>query len=70
MPEDKFPLDIAGFSGDVRSSIQGKVGGALTMNDLTSRLLELRPESANFWIDRIESIDRSICNRRDFSSNA
>jgi hypothetical protein len=59
MPEDKLPLDIAGFSGDVRSSIQGEVGGALTMNDLTSRLLELRPEAANFWIARIKEIDRA-----------
>jgi hypothetical protein len=36
-----------------------EVGGALSMNGLASRLLELRPESATFWIDRIESIDRA-----------
>jgi hypothetical protein len=59
MPEDKLPLDLTDFSGSVRSSIQGEIGGALSMNGLASCLLELRPESATFWIDRIESIDRA-----------
>jgi hypothetical protein len=59
MPEDKLPLDLTDFSGTVRSSIQGEVGGALSMNGLASRLLELRPKSATFWIDRIGAIDRS-----------
>lgn len=59
MPDDKLPLDLMGFSGDMYSSIQGEVGGALSMNILASRLLELRPEAANFWIDRIGAIDRS-----------
>ena len=57
MPDDKLPLDIAGFSADCRSSIQGEVGGVLSMDGLARRLLELKPEAANFWIDRIESID-------------
>jgi hypothetical protein len=56
IPEDKLPLDLSDFSGDVRSSIQGEVGGALTMNGLASRLLELKPTSANFWIDRIQTM--------------
>ena len=59
MPEDKLPLDIMGFSGDMYSSIQGEVGGALSMNILARRLLELRPEAANFWIDQIGAITRS-----------
>lgn len=59
MPEDKLPLDLNGYSGDMYSSIQGEVGGALTMNKLTNRLLELRPEAANFWIDRIGAVDRA-----------
>jgi hypothetical protein len=59
MPDDKLPLDLMGFSGDMYSSIQGEVGGALTMNILANRLLELRPEAANFWIDRIGAIDRA-----------
>jgi hypothetical protein len=36
------------------------VDGTLTMNGLTDRLLELKPEAANFWIDRISNIDRSL----------
>ncbi len=59
MPDDKLPLDLTDFSGNVCSSIQGEVGGALSMNGLASRLLELKPESAKFWIDRLESLDRS-----------
>jgi hypothetical protein len=59
MPEDKLPLDIASFSGDCRCSIQGEVGGALSMNGLARRLLELKPEAAGCWIDRIASIDRA-----------
>jgi hypothetical protein len=59
MPEDKLPIDLADFSSDCRSSIQGEVGGALTMSALTQRLLELRPEAANYWIEQIESIDRA-----------
>jgi hypothetical protein len=58
MPEDKLPLDIAGFSGDCRSSIQGEVGGALTMDGLASRLLEMKPAVASSWIERIATIDR------------
>jgi hypothetical protein len=58
MPEDKLPIDLTDFSGDCRSSIQSEIGGTLTMNGLTARLLELRPEAARFWIDRIRRIDR------------
>jgi hypothetical protein len=59
MPEDKLPLDIASFSGDCRCSIQGEVGGALSMNGLARRLLELKSEAAGCWIERIASIDRA-----------
>jgi hypothetical protein len=59
MPDDKLLVNLMGFSGDMYSSIQGEVGGALSMNILASRLLELRPEAANFWIDRIGAIARS-----------
>jgi hypothetical protein len=59
MPEDKLPLDIAGFSRDCRSSIQGEVGGAITMDGLASRLLELKPEAASGWIERISAVDRA-----------
>jgi hypothetical protein len=58
MPEDKLPIDLTDFSGDCRSSIQSEIGGTLTMNGLTDRLLELRPEAARFWIDRIKRIER------------
>jgi hypothetical protein len=58
MPEDKLPLDLMDFSGDCRSSIQGKVRGMMNMNDLATSLLDLRPSTAVFWIDRIAAIDR------------
>jgi hypothetical protein len=59
MPEDKLPLDIASFSADCRSSIQGEVGGALTMDGLARRLLELKPEATTEWIERIAAVDRA-----------
>jgi hypothetical protein len=59
MPEDKLPLDIADFSADCRSSIQGEVGGALTMDGLAIRLLELKPRVASNWIERIGTVDRA-----------
>jgi hypothetical protein len=58
MPDDKLPLDIAGFSADCRSSIQGEVGGTLTMDGLARRLLELRPKAVREWIERIAAVDR------------
>ncbi len=58
MPEDKLPLDISGFSRDCRSSIQGEIGGALTMDGLARRLLDLKPEATSGWIERIATIDR------------
>lgn len=59
MPEDKLPLDLTDFSGDCRSSLLAEVGGVLSMNALAHRLLELKPEVARFWIDRIGKIERS-----------
>jgi hypothetical protein len=59
MPEDKLPIDLADFSGDCRSSIQGEIGGALNMNGLTQRLLEIKPEATSYWIEQIETIDRA-----------
>jgi hypothetical protein len=60
MPDDKLPLDIAGFSGDCRSSIQGETSGALTMNDLADRLLALKPKAAHSWIEKIAAIEHSF----------
>jgi hypothetical protein len=58
MPDDKLPLDIAGFSADCRSSIQGEVGGTLTMDGLARRLQDLRPKAASEWVERIAAVDR------------
>jgi hypothetical protein len=60
MSEDNLPLDVAVFSGDCRSSIQGEVGGALTMDDLVRCLLKLRPEATSVWIEQIATIDRPM----------
>lgn len=59
MPEDKLPLDLKDFSGSCRSSIQGRVGGPMNMNALTECLLELKAESAQYWIERIATVKRS-----------
>lgn len=59
MPEDKLPIDINGYSGDMYSSVYGEIGGALSMNKLASRLLELKPAAAKFWIAEIGKIDRA-----------
>lgn len=59
MPEDKLPIDINSYSGDMYSSIQGAVGGTLSMDKLANRLLELRPAAAKFWIAEIGKIDRA-----------
>ena len=59
MPEDKLPLDLTDYSGSVRSSIYSQDRGTLSMDDLASRLLELRPQATNYWIDRVSTIDRT-----------
>ena len=60
MPEDKLPLDLTDYSGSVRSSIYSQNGGTLSMNDLASCLLELRPQATNYWIERVSTIDRVL----------
>jgi hypothetical protein len=57
MPSDKLPLDLGAFSGSCYSSIQGNIGGTLSMSKLADRLLELKPEAAKFWIGRIGEVE-------------
>jgi hypothetical protein len=60
IPDDKLLIDLAGFSGDCRSSIQGETSGALSMDSLADRLLELKPKTAHSWIEKIAAIERSF----------
>jgi hypothetical protein len=57
MPSDKLPLDLGAFSSTCYSSIQGNIGGTLSMSKLADRLLELKPEAAKFWIGRIGEVE-------------
>jgi len=58
IPEDKLPLDLTDFSGSLRSSIASENSGTLSMNDLARRLIELKPEAAKYWCERIGEIER------------